>query len=279
MRDWLKTYGWLAGACLTAGWIAHELRHPRISLTMFVVGGAIIAVGILSVVFPMLNHAFGWAKALAGKTLSALKRTFAFLYGKFIAGVIFVIRPGVEAVVAEMIAELDLPAQNWLAFEKKYFDPQRGDLLQLVNDGFCPLRIVFSCCSTSPYWRAGLLLARPGYDPSRDSIFGGLLIHLASDGHSQPLHLYVYKGTNLVKHEVVSQSREPHRIIVSFIMMATHGDLDAANITVDGFVTSPVFALGISDWLAKPFLIAWADGRDFRVRFMDIRVRWVAHDF
>ncbi len=221
MNDWLKTYGWLAGACFAGGWVAWQLDHRQIAMVAFLVATVIVIAGLLSMAFPVIRSLFKWSGWVASAASRLLRAVVALLKAACVAVLVPVLRPALKVVLNERptpsgtIPPRD--ANSWTAHEKKYFmNSQRGDLLLIYEGPIAPPWVSLVCKPKTPYWRAGFLLADEDYDPGRDDITGAVLIHIGvSPPESRP-GLSVYLLRKALLHKLLDTRAEEYSIQIDF---------------------------------------------------------------
>ena len=278
--DWVFWTFWLAVsgvliavgvALLTFGYPAHTAK------VVLFVGIAVLVVSVLS---PALSPLRGLLAILPSaifrlfkRIASALVKTYAHV-GAFILKPIFTYANGdaqSRAPVPAPALALAAPVSSWTAQDKR--GPQKSDLLSFSKDGHLlnSVHFVVRPDYTFRNWYAGFRLTTAADDVWKAELNATVLFYLVDSERQPTCHLYVEQRAQ--GQYGLRNFGQPHPSFEFDIALypARAGELCAA-ISVDKeWVQAVQFPRRYAEQLV---LVAFADGRDFKIHFEQISVNW-----
>jgi hypothetical protein len=271
MKEWFKTYGWLASACFTGAAFAGQQGWIGLAELFFGIGVLTVLLGILSIVYPVVRSMFNWSRSIAAAAILVFSLVIRYLGAFYIAACVFLLRPVVRSILAELNQTPGLSftkPSSWTACQKRYFlKSQQADVLPIHKTDSFPAHIRFTCSSHNSYWRAGVILADELYDPQQNSITDALLIHLAIDPPEGSPNVTVCESGRQTLRYAFGAPEKKYRVSMDL----KHQD-NPVEIRINDGSPIPLPTMQIHKWSKQVFLAAWADSKDYSVVFEDIKI-------
>ena len=141
-------------------------------------------------------------------------------------------------------------------------------MLDIYDGPDLPKRISFTVSCRDRYWRAGILLANEQYDPQRNRITDGILVHLGHQDPETKPNLWVYVSSRRPR-QTLSLDRLTPSYIVRIDLEHSEGVM---SVSINGVDQIQLLRLDTRKWCRRVFLVAWADQKEFEVDFRQITV-------
>ena len=278
--DWVFWTFWLTvsiglstvGVALPSfGYSAHTAK------VVFFVGVVVLAVSVLS---PVLSPLRGLLPILAilpsaisrlfKRIASALVKTYAHV-GAFLLKPVLTYANAQSAPVPASAPARAAPVSSWTAQDKR--GPQKSDLLSFSKDGhlLSTVHFVVRPDYTFRNWCAGFRLTTAADDVWKAELNATVLFYIVDSERQPACHLYVDQRAQ--GPYGLRNFGQPHPSFEFDIALypARAGELCAA-ISVDKeWVQAVSFPRRYAEQLV---LVAFADGRDFKIYFEQMSVNW-----
>jgi hypothetical protein len=221
-----------------------------------------VATAILSIISPAARYVLWGPRASFVRAFRAVARLIQRAY---VVMLVPPLRPIVGAVLAEA-ETFPRPKGLWMSHENKYFpNVQRADLKALDAPSNPPVRISCSCSCNDPYWRAGVILAGRDYDPTRNRIAEGILIHIGADSPGGRPTLNVYVAEKKIVDQAFPTASASYRVSIYVAQ-------EQIIVKINDLVPTTTLNPDKRQWWQQVYLAAWADQYDCSVTFEDIQV-------
>jgi hypothetical protein len=285
-QDWGFWTFWLtvAAALIAAGGVLpSQSEYPGVSKTLIsVVSRALIIAGIGVLAVSMLSLALsplkGLLAVLPAATSRMLKRISSALVKIYARVGAFLLKPILTYASREAQSRAPAPAavpagpvSSWTARDK--WGPQKSDLLSFSKDGHLLSSVHFTVRPDYTFrnWYAGFRLTTAADDVRKTELDATVWFYLVDSDRQPTCHLYVERRAQ--GPFGLRNFGQPHPSFEFDIALypAGAGELCAA-ISVDKeWVHAVTFPRRYAEQLV---LLAFADGRDFRIHFEEVSVNW-----
>lgn len=269
MSDRFKGVLLLAAPCVGIGGVLLQQGFRRMGWAFVSLAGLFVAVGLLSFLIPSLFHLLKFISDSVQRLIRRALDLARQAYRRFLMRLL-------EPVFSGIARNAPL---SWTASQKKvYTSAQAADYMLLTAaDGQTLRGLEFTLRPDYryQYWRAGFKLGPGDEEFEKGHIADTCLFHIAMDSVVTQAHALLFLNRTVLQDTgLLFFAKEVPAFVVRVNVWPTGNTVARMAVSVDNAGSNPLVTSFDIRYTQRAVLLAWADGKPFKIHFDDIKVFW-----